>query len=103
MQDSVIHPDNKAMRKSLIKKDLQGICKALGNVLEYVTIPEYPEIAKIKQKLSDYGAMAAMMSGRGPTVFAIVEDSQKAKDIVSKIQLDFDADVFAVETAEKNF
>ena len=47
--------------------------------------------------------MAAMMSGSGPTVFAIVEDSQKAKDIVSKIQLDFDADVFAVETAEKNF
>lgn len=103
VQDSVIHPDNKAMRKSLIKKDLQGICKALGNVLEYVTVPEYPEIAKIKQKLSDYGAMAAMMSGSGPTVFAIVEDSQKAKDIVSKIQLDFDADVFAVETAEKNF
>lgn len=103
VQDSVIHPDNKAMRKSLIKKDLQGICKSLGNVLEYVTIPEYPEIAKIKQKLSDYGAMAAMMSGSGPTVFAIVEDSQKAKDIVSKIQLDFDADVFAVKTAEKNF
>lgn len=44
-----------------------------------------------------------MMSGSGPTVFAIVEDSQKANDIVSKIQLDFDADVFAVETAVKNF
>ena len=44
-----------------------------------------------------------MMSGSGQTVFDIVEDSQKAKDIVSKIQLDFDADVFAVKTAEKNF
>lgn len=101
--DSVIHPNNKLMRKALLKKDVEQICNNLGNVLEAVTIPEYPEIATIKQTLCEYGAIKAMMSGSGPTVFALVDSQESAKLIANKIQSDFDADVFIVQTAGKNF
>lgn len=103
VESMVSHPNNKAMRKALLKKDLVDICANLGNVLEYVTIPAYTEIAEIKTKLQEYGAIKAMMSGSGPTVFAVVENEQTALEIASKIQNDFVADVFVVTTIGKNF
>lgn len=103
VENKVVHPNNKLMRKALLKKDVQEICNNLGNVLEMVTIPEYPEIKTIKETFCNYGAKAAMMSGSGPTVFAIVENNKLAKEIASKMQQDFDADIFVVKTVAKNF
>lgn len=51
------------------------ICTALHNDLEAVTIPAYPEIADIKKFLIGRGARGALMSGSGPTVFGIFEDT----------------------------
>lgn len=103
VESMVSHPDNKAMRKALLKKDLVDICANLGNVLEYVTISVHSKIAEIKTKLQEYGAIKAMMSGSGPTVFAVVENEKTALEIASKIQNDFVADVFVVTTIGKNF
>lgn len=103
VENEVVHPDNKKMRKALILKDINQICACLKNVLEYVTIKQYPQINDIKEKLCSYGAKTAMMSGSGPTVFAIVENKILAEEIATKIKNDFDAEVFTVETASKNF
>ena len=51
----------------------------MGNVLESVTIPNYPVIAEIKQQMMRSGAKASMMSGSGPTVFGLFEDGETAK------------------------
>ena len=51
----------------------------MGNVLETVTIPEYPIIAQIKEKMMQSGAINSMMSGSGPTVFGLFEDEETAK------------------------
>lgn len=51
----------------------------MGNVLESVTIPNYPVIAKIKEQMLLSGATASMMSGSGPTVFGLFEDEETAK------------------------
>lgn len=54
----------------------------MGNVLEQVTVEDYPVIETLKQKMRDAGAMNAMMSGSGPTVFGLFErrsDAIKAK------------------------
>ena len=48
----------------------------MGNVLETVTIPAYPVIADIKDHMMEHGAVNAMMSGSGPTVFGIFPDEQ---------------------------
>ena len=50
----------------------------MGNVLETVTIPNYPVIAEIKEYMMEHGAAGAMMSGSGPTVFGLFDDKEKA-------------------------
>ena len=51
----------------------------MGNVLESVTIPHYPVIEQIKDQMKASGAINAMMSGSGPTVFGLFEDEETAK------------------------
>lgn len=72
------HPDVDGMIEAIKEQDLAGIVSCMGNVLENVTIPEYPVVAQIKEKLMEYGAMGAMMSGSGPTVFGIFDTEEKA-------------------------
>ena len=51
----------------------------MGNVLEDVTIPMHPVIAQIKQEMLEAGAIGAMMSGSGPTVFGLFENRAAAR------------------------
>lgn len=91
------HPDIPGMMTSLAIGDYAGIVSRLGNVLESVTIPVYPEVAKIKQLLSDSGA-AALMSGSGPTVFGLVANRQQAEEVALRLKREVAADVFIAET-----
>ncbi|MBR6328412.1 MAG: 4-(cytidine 5'-diphospho)-2-C-methyl-D-erythritol kinase [Lachnospiraceae bacterium] len=73
------HPDIDGMARAIEASDVRGIASRLGNVLESVTLPEYPVITRIKQTLKDLGALGVLMSGSGPTVFAIFKDKEKAR------------------------
>lgn len=73
------HPDIDRLIKDIKAKDLQGVCDHMGNILETVTIPNYPIIAEIKKNMIENGAAGAMMSGSGPTVFGLFDDAEKAK------------------------
>ena len=73
------HPDIDGQIRALQDGDLEAVCKKMGNVLETVTIPAYPIIQTIKDKMMQCGAVNAMMSGSGPTVFGIFDDEEKAK------------------------
>ena len=55
------------------------IAADMGNVLETVTIPNYPVIDEIKKHMLSNGAVGAMMSGSGPTVFGLFDDEDTAK------------------------
>ena len=75
------------MIEALKDGDLEGIASRMENVLETVTIPEHPEIARIKEQMIEAGALNALMSGSGPTVFGIFNDKEqglKAKEYVRK-------------------
>lgn len=73
------HPDIDAMIQDLQGKNLEHMCQIMGNVLETVTIPAYPVIDEIKKLMIESGAVGAMMSGSGPTVFGIFTDQESAK------------------------
>lgn len=73
------HPDIDGMIEALKQKDLDGIVKRLGNVLELVTVEDYPVVDEIKEVLLENGAMGALMSGSGPSVFAIFSDEETAQ------------------------
>ena len=58
----------------------------MGNILETVTIPLHPEIAKIKRCMKENGALNAMMSGSGPTVFGLFENEQDARKAAERVK-----------------
>lgn len=73
------HPDVDGMITAIQEQSLQGVANRMENVLESVTEKKYPVIGKIKEILTEHGAVRAMMSGSGPTVFALFEEEFKAK------------------------
>lgn len=80
------HPDIDGMAESLSRGDLRGICDRMGNVLETVTVREYPVIEQIKELMKKSGAQNALMSGSGPTVFGIYTDECKADAAAAAIE-----------------
>lgn len=75
----VPHPDIDGLIQGLDGGDLRRVAASMGNVLEGVTIGEYPVIEEIKNVMKQEGALNAMMSGSGPTVFGIFADRRTAK------------------------
>lgn len=73
------HPDIDGLMAAMQKKDLTVIAEKMENLLETVTIPHYPIIEEIKAKMKQSGAVIAMMSGSGPTVFGLFEEEARAK------------------------
>lgn len=73
------HPDVDGLIEAMAAGDFYGMANLMGNVLETVTVPAYPVIDQIKQFMMERGAMGAMMSGSGPTVFGLYTDLTAAK------------------------
>lgn len=73
------HPDIDGMIKAIREESLSGIVKRMENVLETVTEKNYPVIRELKEYMMGAGAMGALMSGSGPTVFGIYDDAAKAE------------------------
>ena len=72
------HPDIDAMKEAIKAGNLQGMIEQMDNVLASVTEEKYEIIDKIKQSMVKSGAVKAMMSGSGPTVFGIFETMVQA-------------------------
>lgn len=73
------HPDIDRILEGLQWHNLNKISENMGNVLESVTIPVYPIIEEIKNHMKEHGAVNAMMSGSGPTVFGLFDDKMVAE------------------------
>ena len=79
LDDTTVHPDIDLLIEDIRAKNLYDIAAHMGNVLETVTIPNYPVIDEIKKHMLSHGAVGAMMSGSGPTVFGLFDDEDTAK------------------------
>jgi 4-diphosphocytidyl-2-C-methyl-D-erythritol kinase len=60
----------------------------LTNDLETVTANTYPEIGMLKEKLLTNGAIGALMSGSGPTVFGLFSDMDTARSAKRALRCD---------------
>lgn len=74
------HPEIDKMLDAIQWHNLNKIADCMGNVLETVTIPHYPIIQEIKDHMKAHGALNAMMSGSGPTVFGLFDDKATAEN-----------------------
>ncbi len=80
------HPDIDGMLEAIKRGDLDGIASRMGNVLENVTGHKYGIISDIKNLMIEKGALNALMSGSGPSVFGIYRQKQEAENAAEYIK-----------------
>ncbi|MFI3230990.1 MAG: 4-(cytidine 5'-diphospho)-2-C-methyl-D-erythritol kinase [bacterium] len=76
--DKSSRPDTEKFLYYLNKSNLEGICDNLSNVLESVTLNQYPILHKIKYLLKKYGALGTLMSGSGSSIYGIFRTKKQA-------------------------
>ena len=86
LDENTVHPDIDRLVEDIRQKNLAAVTADMGNVLETVTIPNYPVIAEIKEHMMVHGAAGAMMSGSGPTVFGIFDSPVAAKQAMKAVR-----------------
>lgn len=90
-----LHPDVDAMIAAIMHGDFQAICHLLGNTLEAVTMKKVDEIARIKAHMRRIGAEGILMSGSGPTVFALTQRETRMQRLLNGMK-GYCPQVFAV-------
>ena len=80
-----IHPPNHEIIKQLARGEYDAAFKNFSNALESVALKKIPAIADCKKKFLAAGAKVALMSGSGPTVFALTDDDLTAKKIAASV------------------
>jgi 4-diphosphocytidyl-2-C-methyl-D-erythritol kinase len=72
--------------KAIFHEDGIQIGQKLHNDLEQVVLPEYPEVLQLRQAFQDSGVLGAMMSGSGPSVFALCESYEQAQNVQQQVR-----------------
>ena len=76
------------MVKAIINQDQIQIGQRLHNDLERVVMPAYPQVLQLRQAFQNTGVLGTMMSGSGPTVFALCETYNQAQQIHDQVMAD---------------
>ncbi len=85
--DYIRHPDKNGIFRAVLENDIESVFKKVDNVFEQlIDIPDRIEIKAIMRK---YDAKCACMSGSGPSVFGIFNDSEKAKQCAQRLKIYF--------------
>ena len=74
------------LESALRSGDVRKMAQSMYNIFESAIEPHRPEVTKIKASLIESGALGAMMSGSGPSVFGIFEDVERARAAVSSLE-----------------
>lgn len=92
-----VHPNTEELIKAMENDDINYVANNMKNLLENVTLRDYREISEIKKTMNKCGAIGSMMSGSGPSVFAIFDDMLKAQKCYEKMKKSY-KDVFITRT-----
>ena len=83
--NDIQHQHSEKMLAAIASGDYYQMVEALGNDLEDYSLEKYAEISYLKKQFEAFGADAVLMSGTGPTVFAIVKTEKKAKRLYNSV------------------
>ncbi|EHJ52153.1 4-(cytidine 5'-diphospho)-2-C-methyl-D-erythritol kinase [Streptococcus macacae] len=84
--ETITRVDIAALKKAIISDDYEGMLNNMGNSLEDITIVKRPIINKIKDRMVKCGADIALMTGSGPTVFALCPTEKRADRVVNSMK-----------------
>lgn len=93
------HPDNAAFLQALARSDVRACAALAVNVLEPVTEAAHPAVADYRARMRAGGALCAVMSGSGPTVFGLFADAAAADRTAAEFRRETDAEVHLTRTA----
>ena len=97
------HPDIDGMIEDIRRKDLYSMAAKMSNVFEPGIVRQYPVIRQIRELMEENGAVRAMMSGSGPTVFGIFDNEEKLEAAAAVLRESRLAKtVFATEVYNRN-
>lgn len=82
-----VHPDTAGMRQAVETQDIPLLCQSCGNLFEEAVMCE--DVRRAKQRLTDCGAMCAVMTGSGAAVFGIFPDAASAHACREKLEKEF--------------
>lgn len=91
------HPDTNKIIKAMEDNDLKLISSAMKNVLENVTLRKHGVLRSVKNDMVSMGALGALMSGSGPSVFALFNDMLSAQRCYDKMKTKY-KEVFITRT-----
>ena len=77
--------DLNGMLMAIDQGDVQQVCKYLYNTFEEAVLPVHIEASKAKAFMLERGALAAMLSGSGPSVFGIFPDEYTAEAVARQL------------------
>lgn len=69
----------------IVGGELAAIAGAMTNIFESAVLPERPAAVKLKEIMRSGGALRALMSGSGPSVFGIFDNIQSADHTVRQL------------------
>ncbi|MGB7444636.1 MAG: 4-(cytidine 5'-diphospho)-2-C-methyl-D-erythritol kinase [Coleofasciculaceae cyanobacterium] len=72
--------------QAILNQDGAQIGQLLHNDLEKVVLPNHPQVAELRTAFEGTGALGAMMSGSGPTVFALCESDLQAREVQQQVR-----------------
>ena len=85
--DAFVHrPDIDGMMAALERGDLEGVAARLCNVFEEILPDGCEEVFAIRRRLVELGAMGALMSGSGPTVFGLFCEETAARAAAAELR-----------------
>ncbi|WP_392536001.1 4-(cytidine 5'-diphospho)-2-C-methyl-D-erythritol kinase [Nostoc sp. C117] len=91
-----------AIVKAIVAQDPGKIAQKLHNDLERIILPAYPKVLELRELFANQeGVLGTMMSGSGPTVFALFESEQQAEKVklhLRKAISDEDLELFVTRT-----
>ncbi|KGF72566.1 4-diphosphocytidyl-2C-methyl-D-erythritol kinase [Neosynechococcus sphagnicola sy1] len=74
------------MINAIAHGDNPQIAQLLHNDLERVVLPAHPSVLQLRKVFQEAGALGTMMSGSGPTVFALATSQTQAQQIQQQVQ-----------------
>jgi len=93
------HPNTPKLIEALAEGQIKVLADQMYNVLEEVTGKMHKEIGQIEKKMRSFGALNAMMSGSGPTVFGLYKNHKAAKDAYNNMSKNM-REVFLVQACQ---
>jgi len=87
---------------AIVRRDKAKIGQLLYNDLERAVLPAHPQVSQLRQALQQPDVLGVMMSGSGPTVFALTQSEAQAlqvRELVKAAISDPDLDLWVTSVS----